>query len=54
MRTPNRNEATHPLRIDRAQLARLHEIAAAEHRSLAQWFRVVIERKIAQHEGRPS
>ena len=42
-------QATYTVRIDRDQLDRLHEIAANEHRTLAQMFRVMIDEKIAAH-----
>jgi len=48
MPDPKPHQATYTLRIDRDQVDRLHEIAASEHRTLAQWFRVLIEREIAK------
>jgi len=47
-------QATYTVRIDRDQLDRLHEIAATEHRTLAQMFRVMIESKIALDDHRIS
>ena len=44
------NEATYSLRIDRDLLARLREIAATEHRTVAEKFRVMVEREVAEHE----
>ncbi len=38
------------LRIPPAQLARIHELAVAEHRTLAGKLRVMIEAEIASHE----
>jgi len=43
-------QAVCTLRVDRDLLDRLHEIADAEHRTLAQNLRVTIEREIADHE----
>lgn len=43
-------QAVCALRVDRDLLDRLHEIADAEHRTLAQNLRVTIEREIADHE----
>ena len=45
--------ATYTLRADREQLRRLTEIAAAEHRSLVQKLRVMIDAEIAQHDREP-
>jgi hypothetical protein len=47
----DRTEAVYTLRIDRAQLDRLRKIADAEHHTLAQIFRVMVEQKIANHEA---
>lgn len=43
------NLAVYTLRVDREQLDRLTELAAAEHRTLAQKLRVLIEAEIARH-----
>jgi hypothetical protein len=43
-------QAVCTLRVDRDLLDRVHEIAGAEHRALAQNLRVMIEREIADHE----
>jgi hypothetical protein len=44
--------AVYTLRVDRQDLDRLGEIAAAEHRTLVQKLRVMIEREIADHDER--
>ena len=46
----NQKEAVYSLRVDRKQLKRLHEIADAEHRTVAQKLRLMIEREIDQAE----
>ena len=42
--------AVYTLRVDRDQLDRLSVIAAAEHRTLVQKLRTMIDREIAEHE----
>jgi predicted transcriptional regulator len=42
--------AVYTIRIDRQILDRLHEIAQAEHRTLAGHLRVLFERDVAEHE----
>jgi hypothetical protein len=46
------SEAVYTIRIERAKLARLHEIAESEHRTLAGKIRVLFEREIAAHGER--
>jgi predicted DNA-binding protein len=43
-------QAVYTLRVDRDLLDRLREIADADHRTLAQKLRVMIEHEIADHE----
>lgn len=43
-------ESVYSLRADREKLERLMEIAAAEHRTLAQKLRVMIDAEIEQHD----
>jgi hypothetical protein len=42
--------AVYTLRVDRSHLDRLTEIAAAEHRTLVQKLRVMIEAEITRHD----
>lgn len=42
--------AIYTIRVDRVTLDRLHEIAATEHRTLAQKIRVMFEDEVAAHE----
>ena len=51
MPQPNHSgEAVYTLRISRDTLDQLREIAASEHRTLAQKLRVIIERESAEPE----
>lgn len=51
MGSPDRSTlAVYTLRVEREHLDRLTEIAAAEHRSLVQKLRVMIEAEIARSE----
>lgn len=43
--------AVYTLRIERNQLDRLHEIAKAEHRTLSQELRRMVEERIAAHDA---
>lgn len=43
--------AVYTLRVDRDKLARIHEIAAAEHRSLTGKLRQMIDEEIAAHRS---
>ena len=44
--------ATYSMRIESEKFDRLREIAVAEHHTVAQKLRVMIEREIADHEAR--
>ena len=51
MRTVNpSDEAVYTLRVNRDQLDRLRQIADAEHRTLVQKLRLMIEVEIARHD----
>ena len=47
MASANHNLAVYTLRVERSHLDRLAEIAAAEHRTLVQKLRMMIEAEIA-------
>lgn len=42
--------AVYTLRIERAQLDRLREIAESQHRTVSQELRRMVEARIAEHE----
>lgn len=48
---PPASGAVYTIRLDRAHLQRMHEIAASEHRSLSGKLRLMIEREIARHDA---
>jgi hypothetical protein len=48
MGTASTDLAVYTLRVERGQLDRLSEIAAAEHRTLVQKLRVMIEAELAR------
>jgi predicted transcriptional regulator len=45
------NRAVYTLRVERENLDRLSQIAAAEHRTLVQKLRMMIEDEIARHDA---
>ena len=49
-RSATTDTAVFTLRLDRSRLARLHEIAAAEHRTVSQEIRRLIDERIAKEE----
>ncbi len=49
MGSASTNLAVYTLRVERDQLDQLSEIAAAEHRTLVQKLRMMIEDEIAAH-----
>ena len=50
MGSASKNLAVYTLRVERENLDRLSEIAAAEHRTLVQKLRLMIELEIADHD----
>jgi predicted DNA-binding ribbon-helix-helix protein len=49
-RSAKNEVAVYTLRIDRSRLDRLHEIAAADHRTVSQEIRRLIDERIAEAE----
>lgn len=45
------SSAVTTLRVDREKLDRFRQIAASEHRTVVQKFRVMIEEEIARHDA---
>ncbi len=52
MASTSHSLAVYTLRVERSDLDRLGEIAAAEHRTLVQKLRVMIEQEIAEHDAK--
>lgn len=50
--TKTGDQAVYTLRVDRAKLARIHEIAESEHRSLSQELRRMIDERINSYDER--